>query len=276
MPRLEGVVGRTPPYFTPRDCAVTAWTGESAARCLAGRNVYVFGNSVARGFVYRAAEDFADATPVDRQRQKEACDKAADDRPDYSCVIPLPANGSALRFTWLQTFEHNPPGMPGDRCVPKWRNSECLVPLLHDSKPGDLLIFYLGLHLAIHRRDVLTANATFDFEAYVRATMAQWRATVGSAWHGNPWDVFRVRVAPLHESTMGQGFNAAVEALNVAADSAFHDAGWSVIDQWGINQGQLSLYDDHVHFFEKDGGPLSRAFWNVLLSSACPPPGRVV
>jgi hypothetical protein len=56
-----------------------------------------------------------------------------------------------------------------------------------------------------------------------------------------------------------------IPALNHMMDEAFSDTQWSVVDQWGINQGREALYNDHVHF----SGPLSQATWHIILSSLC-------
>ena len=262
-----------PPFFSPHDavCSLRHWEAPAARLCLRSRRIYIVGNSVARGFAFEAVGRFGghgDAA-MDRKRQIELCDKTT----DSMCTLPLENNlngafRSVVRFHWLQAFDFVPPGMPGDACqTAKNKTRGCLQRILADSAPGDLFIFYMGLHQAIHRGDVLAKNSSFDYDSFLRDGARNFRESVELAWHGRPADVFHVRVAPAKPGS-SPALDVAMGVLpkvNAFEDAAFTGAGWSTVDQAGINDGQFRLYSDHVHF----PGTLSRITWNVILSAAC-------
>ena len=96
-----------------------------------------------------------------------------------------------------------------------------------------------------------------------------WKETLAIAWKGRQEDIFRMRVPGLTEPgqwpEMVTFMNPRLYEQNAAADKAFKDTAWSVIDQPGLNRDRLALYADFVHF----PGPLSQLTVHVILSSLC-------
>lgn len=86
--------------------------------------------------------------------------------------------------------------MDGDLCDPL-NARDCLTRFLEDSRPGDVLVFYLGLHYAIERNKLFYGQPGFRFEKYVRDSISTFRETLRLVWKGRQEDVFRVRTALL-------------------------------------------------------------------------------
>jgi hypothetical protein len=295
QPLLSGAFNASqPPYFFPEQCELRAWGPDAARRCLQGRRVFILGNSIARGLAFEALSGFFDGPTVLRQDQKAECQP--------SCTVPLgqaEANIS-VDFVWTQRLG---PAFAWctrypEPCYPR-APAECLGDTLSGSRPGDVLITYLGLYYAslwadweLVQRTGKTlscegGNADFreglaavaDEEALEQATAADlehWVGAVQGAWGGLPEHVFRVRLAPLGDYWGTGKWAHRVEWLNGLFDAAAQDAQWSTVDQYGINQGPEWDYDegrpvipphyaDHVHF----PGVLSAVTWEVVLSQLC-------
>jgi len=148
---------------------------------------------------------------------------------------------------------------------------------LADSKPGDILVFYLGLGDATLVLDYTAGGGSvdlpepsqWDWPSWVREEGLDWRSAVQRWWGGRQEDIFRVRPADL---SANDGRNAAItstlSAINVILDDVALDTPWHTIDQQGINRspGAMSYYEDHVHF----PGMLSWITLEIMLSAYCP------
>ena len=271
-----------PAARTDNGPCVFVYDRDAGRTCLASRTVFVLGNSIARGFAFEADSMFGErGQTVERNQQKEFCDKAQlHDFPHggmASCVISLGLN-TQIRYTWMQFFDDMGPRMDGDACtgaglMPARR---CLERILDSSKPGDILLFYMGLHYAFSWLGHLEAQPPFPVDSWLIKSSNSWKESILSLWKGRHEDVFRVRLAdhanadPTKASGTARVFDH-VPHINDIMDMTFADMKWGVINQWAINQGQQKLYQDPVHF----QGPLSQATWHVLLSSLCGNP-RVV
>lgn len=108
----------------------------------------------------------------------------------------LMGNGAAVKFLWMQFFDVKAGNMDGDLCDPL-NARDCLSRFLEDSRPGDVLVFYLGLHYAIERNKLFYGQPGFRFEKYVRDSISTFRETLRTVWHGRHEDIFRVRTALL-------------------------------------------------------------------------------
>ena len=260
---LQGDVSRRPPYFVPKRarCEVRHWDGAAAAGCLRGKRVFIIGNSIARGFFFEALAVYGGkgATAASRDDQKATCSKKSIGY-DASCSARIAE--ADIQFKWFETLSHVVPGVPAeDSCYVKGKTRDCVVRMLNTSVPGDLFIFFLGMHLAYHWDDALAHMPVQDYRAYIRSSAQEWVETVRQAWHGHPADVFRPRITPAQRP-----WGPRVPAVNTLLDEAFENTGWSVVDSWGMNKGsEKKYYADGLHF----PGPLSRAFWNVVLTSFC-------
>lgn len=282
------------PFLTTPHCPLYAHSKATVAQCLEGRRIYVVGNSIGRGFMFQLGammgggggeEGGGDETtggsgdPLlpNRTQQKLLCarEKYASDEP---CPLfppsTTPGKPPAEGFWWMQQlFDENMAQMPPDPCIESGKfagRGECMAHVFKDSKPGDVLLFYLGLHYALHQGDMGVGLAAkgLTFEQFFNTSLHAWKGHLAGGWKGRGEDIFRVRLANIKERA-GDGRQStaigAIPGLNRMMDEVFSETPWSVVDQWGINHGRERFYNDHVHF----SGPLSEATWHVILSSLC-------
>ena len=312
QPLLSGPLNASqPPYFFPTQCALRAWSPAAAQRCLRGRRIFILGNSIARGFGFELLASFFEGPVVQRKDQKGECQP--------SCTIPLVWNDIAsfasnkdeanmsVEFSWTQRLGPNMPWCPNhfDPCEAPKEPKECVGEELRGSRPGDLLIIYVGLLYPLTWADWETVQRTGTAEAwragggcdskYVdfkeafaamteddleQATVADMQHFVGAvekAWGGLPEHVFRVRLAPVGDYWASGRWAHRVSWFNDLFDIAVQGKQWGTVDQYGINQGQEwdfdenrvvvpTHYSDHLHF----GGVLSKVTWEVVLGRLCP------
>jgi hypothetical protein len=305
QPLLSGPLNASqPPYFFPTQCALRAWSPAAAQDCLRGRRIFILGNSIARGFGFELLASFFEGPIVQRKDQKGEC------KP--SCTIPLVWNAMdsfatnkdetnmSVELSWTQRLG---PHMPWcdkhfDPCLPR-EPKQCLQDELSGSRPGDLLVTYMGLQYpyiwadwdAVQRtgktltceganadyREAFAAMSDDDFEQATVADLEHWVDAVESAWGGLPEHVFRVRLAPVGDYWASGKWAHRVAWLNGLFDTAVQGKQWGTVDQYGINQGPQWDYDedrvvipphysDHLHF----GGVLSKVTWEVVLGRLCP------
>lgn len=245
--------------------------------CLGNRTIFVFGSSVTRAFAFEAQSRFG-GIDNDRKMQKEICLKTSSqvDTPGgklsqgESCRIQF--NGVDIRYTWIQNFERRlveeyvTPALffPPDFCG-NVSTRECMEDLLKDSKPGDIMIFGMGLTYSYWHGDIMKNNSQLNFTNFLEESLLAWRETVQKfAWHGRQEDVIRIRVPPTKEILHVHG--RIIPYINNAGDRIFKDTKWKVIDQFGINLDGKNYYTDGLHF----GGPLHYIAWEILLSAFCP------
>jgi hypothetical protein len=254
---------------------VTIFNRSSGRDCLFFRRIFVLGNSIARGFAFEAESMFGDLDQtVERHRQIDLCDKAQlhelGPTGMASCVLYINPV-TQIRYTWLQYFDDaGPLTEVKDACTGSGRvpTGVCLQELLLGSQPGDVLLFYMGLHYAAYWAGL--AESGKDVDSWFMSSATTWRASVAAHWHGRSEDVFRIRLAshanqdPNSVNRTTRVFNY-VPHINLLMDEIFENTNWKVIDQWAINAGETGLYQDSVHF----QGPLSQATWHVLLSQLC-------
>ena len=295
QPLLSGTLNASqPPYFFSDQCTLQTWGADDARRCLQGRRVFILGNSIARNLAFEALSSFFDGPTVLRQDQKAECQP--------SCTLPLSqaeANIS-VDFVWTQRLGPATPWCTRypEPCYPR-APAACLGDTLVGSRPGDVLITYVGLHYpslwadweALQRtgqtlsceggnpdfREGLAAMADEEaFEEAAAADLEHWVGAVQGAWGGLPEHVFRVRLAPMGDLWGSGKWAHKIAWLNGLFDAATEGTQWSTVDQYGINQGAEwdnddsrpvvpPHYSDHVHF----PGMLAAVTWEVVLSQLC-------
>ena len=223
---------------------------------------------------------------LERDQQKELCEKKVlqefAPRGAATCVIEMsPGFQTQIRFTWMQYFYDAGPGPPprqleGDACsaaglMPMRR---CLDRILEFSQPGDILLFYMGLSYAFAWPELFEIQPPFAVDEWLDTSTLMWKSAIPSSWKGRQDDIFRVRLAghvkgradtsPSNEANNAKVYEY-VPRINDVMDRNFASTAWGVIDQWRINAGNESLYNDAWHF----QGPLSQATWHTLLSKLC-------
>lgn len=249
------------PYFVPDAGCLRAVDAAVARACLRGRTIWFVGNSVARGFAFELATRVYGAEVVDRVLQKFLCE----DR-----LLPCSIYSSPevdIRFFWVQTFSPDSSHYSyPDRCTSR-NQDECLGEMFVASKPRDILAFLIGHDDAVHAG----SSGPAAIDTHVRADALKWKASLSKNWHGEFNNIFRIRASPLSDESLGgddtmTNFN--IPIVNAAADSAFDDAPWHTIDQYGINMAaerRSVYYQDHIHF----AGNLSYVPSIVILNSVC-------
>jgi hypothetical protein len=297
-----------PPYFFPSQCALREWSPAAAQRCLQGRRIFILGNSIARGFGFELLGSYYGGPIVQRADQKGECQP--------SCTIPLVwydiASFAAAReganmsveFTWTQRLGPNLPWCNShfEPChVAHKEPGECVREELSSSRPGDLLILYVGLLYpmtwadwdALQRtgkatatcdgeanadyREKYAAMSELDLEKATSADMQHFVEAVDKGWKGLPEHVFRVRLAPVGDYWDSGVWAHRVTWFNDLFDVAAKGKQWGTVDQYGINQGSEwdrdegrvvvpPHYGDHLHFM----GVLSKVTWEVVLGRLCP------
>lgn len=258
------------------DCpGLHIFNSSSGSACLAGRRVFVLGNSVARGYASSAGIAFGgqSAAISSRDVQKQMCPKSALHGNRATCGFA--AGGWKIRFFWVEYLDLDVRSVPkpfkatgDDACFPTHRSSRaCLLHILGDSRPGDVLLFNMGLHYL-----------WFDWDrkrqlAWVKSSLGPFAESVAMAWHGRPEDVFRARLTPLRPPRAGRDsynmlINSDVEEVNAAADAAFARMGWSSLDMHSVAAAHPELLVDHVHYAHN----FYLIAWHLLLSSLCGDP----
>lgn len=235
----------------------------------------MWGNSIARGFAYELSAMARGSSVTPRMAQKDACESS--NRAYASCTLTLaPRSGPLIHVSYLQLFDTPAPsGMPAgvhtDACAAAGHGNtrECVRTLLTGVQDDDVLVFYVGLHYALHALDVAAVAPDFDLLAHFIHDAKAFREALLSEWHGSPSNIFRVRIAP---PRVGEErfikVTQDIIRMNTAADEIFADTNWSVIDQASLNSGNEKFYTDSIHF----QGPLSALTMNVMLSTLCGDP----
>jgi len=115
-----------------------------------------------------------------------------------------------------------------------------------------------------------------DFGKMTAADMLSWVDSVRAAWGGQPEHVFRLRLAPAGKYPVTDTWAHKISWFNDIIDEAAEGIGWSTVDQYGINQGDLwdieeirpvipPHYGDNIHF----PGLLSIVTWEVIFGRIC-------
>lgn len=272
---LTGRVNAThSPHFLPdaaSRCTLFPWSRADALRCLAGRTVWIIGNSVQRGLYYEALRMFnGSGLELTREDEKRLCGNGEEPR---ACAMSL--GGVPFRFVWSQFFSEirSHPHYAMDNCTQPRRTPDdiraCYVAHLQGSRPGDVLIHGPGMGYIRYRDELTRANPGLDMDDFIDVQLAGWARTVGEGWRGEPRHAFRMRLHHIYGERVGEAWwTDGAGRMNDRMDAAFRGTGWGLIDQEGINAAGPGFYTDHVHF----PGVLSRATWAVVLSSLCGDP----
>lgn len=240
------------------------------------------GNSVARQYMYELGhvlngydktKDYtwgaAFDAAKDRVRQKLECAKAPNPNQDshaQSCEVSY-SPITRVHYIWRQWFMDGPQyadtAMEGDYCLGT-APELCISRFLSSSKPGDLLLFQLGLAYARY----LKLDITKDVAGYMSQQAQLYVDMIKKVWKGSY--VLAVNTSPMKGDGWPPGTNDRAKMVNDAIIPVFQRAGWPVVDQWTINQGHDDQYSDPAHFPTEEGKCLSQAMWQHALSLICP------
>ena len=257
--------------FRPQACRFRHWDTLSAQDCLRGRQVFVVGNSVAREFYGHVMAQMCEQAR-DRVGEKLVC-KADLGFCSRRCDASLDAEFGS-RFAHFHTNRMSDPLPPGFRYHDEEKcpqsAQECLALFLQDSRPGDVLVFFVGVALAWEFKHITSAEAGDEtamtrwprgtgngdpkpdelprFDSIVNSSARAWRNLVQAAWHGRAADVYRVRNAPFcvrnarcdtdnlrwgHPGAFLGSTSKMLHRVNVLHDAVFSEAG-AASAAWGV------------------------------------------
>ena len=242
-----------PPYFFPKGCAIYGRNATQARACLAGRRIFVLGNSVARAYVFELPTVLDAGGREDRAEQKRTCSKMASRGTQAqhatSCALDF-VGGGRVSFLWRQVLGEVAPDFPiaaeGEFCF-NVTARECHAAFFDGSRPGDVLLITQGLlyarypkqtlGAAIPGRDVLPPDidATLARDANVLVSH------VRELFRGS--HIIAVNTAPMvkrsYEDTFVDewplGTNARAQLINARLKRVWDEQGWPVIDQRAMN-----------------------------------------
>lgn len=284
--------------FSTQSCRYVRWNISAARQCMRGRRLFTVGNSVAREFHFNTlsafCEKLCDGLTVEKARCREErglCSERCNGALDSTF-------GTAFSYIFQNRMGPLPPGFnyhQPDACPDS--AEDCIDQALNGSLPGDVLVFFNGLHLAWEFKHVTRLNVNVApppgagygapevreypiFDAIGKDAATSWRSILKRSWKGRASDVFRVRLAPLcidncnpmiYTREFLESTSTISNRLNNLFDDQFASEPWGVVDQWAINNamqpgsGYLPHYRDFVHY-EHD--PLDVTF-DMILSRLC-------
>jgi hypothetical protein len=265
-----------------------------------GRRLFTVGNSVAREFHFHTLSNFCGKQRVGLHEIEKALCKGERGICSERCAAPLDEEVNAS-FSYIFQNRMGSPLPPGyryhdpDACPDS--PELCMEQALNASRPGDALVFFMGLSLAWEFKHMTRENMDVEpppgagfgepepreypiFDAVVRRAAHSWRNIVQRSWKGRAEDVFRIRVAPLcldgcKDYSYPRAFHAmtssAVDRVNGVLDHEYAGEPWHVIDQWGINSAMnpgSSALPHHRDFVHYEGEPNDVTF-DLVLSGMC-------
>ena len=284
----------SPPYWRPipSQCALPSRPKSELVRCLAGRTVYVMGNSVGRGFFYELSRVLTDETNIAaREEQKQSCEKtntlvngsAAHMLKASSCTAELPSVNVNAAFMWRQWMWDTPRLLPGNHVCADMCGSgppdTCMARFLGDATERDILIVNMGLitsddgaiDVMVRGGEAMnTSSPLNNGESPVRGDWPWWKSQTLDFLHALP-ALTRIPLARTFLATTTNilddaKINSRVAVTNAVAAPLFLAAGARVIDMNSVARGQDALYEDVTHI----PGPLSQALWYAVIAEVCP------
>jgi hypothetical protein len=269
-------------YSGPLLADAPAPTFVSLERCLARRRVYIWGNSVTRGFAFELAPMLDNSARVSREEQKARCAKLPNPSGDR-CDSAVGDSTSVL-YAWFQFFDSSPfrpapspPPLPEydgvlhkvnelvDTCgieAPR----DCFGRLLKDATADDILILQVGYYYALmDPHTVPVREQRLWRQAHVRAFIALLKELF-------PGTVVYMNVAPALVTTASASWsdvrtttwNEMIMPLLLA------ETDWLVFDLWSVVSDFVGspLFEDRIHF----PGRLTQIGWGFLEQMLCHQP----
>jgi len=269
-------------YSGPQPADAPAPTFASLERCLARRRVYVWGNSVTRGFAFELAPMLDNSARVSREEQKARCAKLPD--PSGDRCDSAAGDSTTVLFSWIQWFDSAPflpapstPPLPEydgvlhkvnvlvDTCgieAPR----DCFGRLLKDATADDILILQVGYYYALmDPHTVPVREQRLWRQAHVRAFIALLKELF-------PGTVVYMNVAPALVTTASSSWsdvrtttwNEMIMPLLLA------ETDWLVFDLWSVVSDFVGspLFEDRIHF----PGRLTQIGWGFLEQMLCHQP----
>lgn len=287
---VSTVVGSSDSWgFSPSNCGAAAWSSPGdpgAARsaamtalttCLANRRVFVWGNSVSRGFAFELPTLIDGAPTVSREEQKELCEKLGE-QTNERCTNFVGSN-TTVSFRWINFMDIRPfqpapsrPPLPEflgpmepmpDSCG----NVEpriCFGRALRNATDNDVLLVNMGYSYGLMDPNSIPARELGDWRrSHVRAFIANVRAVFSGT-------VVYMNTPPFFASGSSGAWNNARLVLwsEIVMPLFLAESDWLVFDMWSVASDFVgtNLYADAVHM----PGRLTQIGWAFLQQMLCP------
>lgn len=282
-----------PPHtwgFIPSNCAAAAYAGPAAPdapplqsyptlqSCLAHRNVFIFGNSVSRGFAFELMPMLGSVDLISREEQKELCPKAS----DVDACKATYGNATRVYPSWVLFFYGRPfqprasvPPMPevfGSAAI-------SMFDVCGEEAPRDC---FGGLFRAAGAtvRDVLIVNVGYQYgfadpHSVPEREVLQWRIDhvrtfVALMKELFPGTVIYMTVPPTHPIGVSAMWNyARFAAFNeLVMNTVLRESDALVFDLWSVARdfAGSALFADPIHI----PGRLTQLAWGFLEQIICP------
>ena len=150
--------------------------------------------------------------------------------------------------------------------------SECLKDYFAGSTERDIVVLTLGMAHGYFMHTQSSHNPSIDHAHWLVQTARTFRKHLAASFKGQ---VFRITHGEFHAEGREAHRSPGLQRVNdllwpVWQPDEGEDRPWYTIDQWPINHGRHSLYDDALHF----NGPLTHASMHQILNELCPSGGK--
>lgn len=194
-------------------------------------------------------------------------------------------NATSPTGTGTEELQQQYYGLPRDQDVELWQpvldgncvqqdTRECLEHFFAGSTERDVAVFTLGMPYGFFmqpNRAEPNRPVSVDFEHWLVASAGAFRAHLSAAFKGQ---VFRITHAEFNPTGMDASRTPGLQRVNDLLWQVWQPGAeekpWYTIDQWPINHGRHSLYDDDIHY----NGPLTHASMHQVLNELCPGGGK--
>ena len=269
-------------YSGPLSADAPAPTFLSLERCLARRRVYVWGNSVSRGFAFELSPMLDNSARVSREEQKARCAKLPD--PSGDRCNGAAGDSTTILYAWIQWFDSSQfrpapstPPLPEYDVVSNKVGDlvdicgvesprDCFGRLLKDATADDIFLINLGYVYAIMDPHSVPKNQQrLWHQAHVRTFIALLKELF-------PGTVVYMNVAPaLVTSASSSWTDVRTMAWNeMIMPLLLVETDWLVFDLWSVVSEFVGspLFEDRIHF----PGRLTQIGWGFLEQMLCHQP----
>lgn len=276
--------------YTPRNCIAAAYslpleplprTFPALARCLANRSVYIWGNSVSRGFAFELEAMLDNSARASREEQKARCDKLPGSDRDL-CEIAAGFSTKIL-YEWILFMDARPfqpapavapvpeldafasgSSLAEDKCGEQTPR-ECFSAIFEGASERDIFICNLGYVYAIMDPHSIRAS---KMTAWLEAHIRDFIALVNEIFPGR---IIYMNVAPAEITSASAAWNDVRIRLwnDLVLRIVLKETDWLVFDLWSVVSDFVgsSLFEDRIHF----PGRLTQIGWGFLEHMLCPP-----
>lgn len=252
---------------------------EENSQCLAGRRIFLLGNSIARQFAYHVPLLLGSTGDVpDRESQKEHCPKAYG---RGGCAIDAPFN-VRVRSYWFLYFNGKPKGQvrpDNPRKETKWENDNCSINKFDSMALEDCLVTKVFEVEPTKESDLLVTNVGILYSMYDPAGVDDiwgWRVeelrtfirTLDRVYKGTV--VWMTQSKQEHKSIEFTIYDERAQMLDAQIVPIIQaETNWIIYDGYHVTQ---NLIRDRRYFVDPihHPGRLTELGWQFILGYFCP------